>query len=891
MIKKILLIIPLLVQQAFPDTINVPGDYINIQDAINSSEDGDSIFVDPGVYFENINFNGKAIVLSSNYILDNDSLLIGSTIIDAQGEGSVVTFKNGEDGNSILQGFTLQNGNGNDEDPDSNGSFYTYGGGIYCENTAPDIKDCIIQNNTANEGGGAGIFCYGSSPTFTGCTIADNETDDVGGGLYARDGSNPSFYHCTFFDNVAEFGGGCYLKSSSVPIMEHVTFTQNTANNSGGGIGLKDDANIEASHLFVTENIAEGLGGGLYINNADPTLSFILVSDNIASSGAGIYLRNNSEIDLTNLTMANNNAGLYGNGIYMRDNSTINLLNSIVWGNGSSQIYFRSEGSEVELNVNYSILQDNQDGVETNDNGDLNWLEGNIDSEPYFCSSSSGNYFVRENSPCLSGGMDGNLVGCFPAGCGPVNLGPVWYVDSNGDNTSDGSLETPFETIEKAVTVSSDGDTIRLYPGVYTGSIDFDGKEIVVESRAYELENPDVIFETFFGPGPIGGNCFSMEGEDDENITIRGLSFRGGSDPFGGGLVISNCSPTIEDVIIEDNTSEIGGGIYMSNSNAILKHITVRNNGGNLGGGIYITGGAPIFDNVSIHDNIAYWGGGIYVENANPEIVGSRIRMNEAFIEGAGIYQNGGAGVISWTSFEHNNGYDYGGGIVSYQATIDLNNTTFSKNIAGIGSAMSLHSSVVTINNSILWGNDGLLFHSPTSSGLTSLDISYTDIEGGEDFLASLDNIVFNTFGGLIDVDPQFCEPNNNQFNLRDGSPCRTASDSYSFIGAYDSPCQALEIDHAMVDDYSLVQNYPNPFNPKTRIFYRLDVSGDYSINIFNLRGQLVNNLVSKFGKEGSYSLIWNGTNNYGKKVVSGIYICRLETVNGIFDNKMLLLK
>ena len=43
------------------------------------------------------------------------------------------------------------------------------------------------------------------------------------------------------------------------------------------------------------------------------------------------------------------------------------------------------------------------------------------------------------------------LIGCFGAGCGPVNLGPVWYVDSNGDNTNDGSLEAPFETIARAV--------------------------------------------------------------------------------------------------------------------------------------------------------------------------------------------------------------------------------------------------------------------------------------------------------------------------------------------------------------------------------------------------------------------------------------------------------
>ena len=161
--------------------------------------------------------------------------------------------------------------------------------------------------------------------------------------------------------------------------MENVLFTQNTANNSGGGIGLKDNANLIGINLMVSGNIAEGLGGGIYINNADPNISFALITDNIASSGAGAYIRNNSEIELTNVTIANNNAGLYGGGIYLRDNSTVTLLNSILWSSSPSQVHFRSEGEEVELSISYSIIENNQDGIEINDNGSLNWLEGNLD--------------------------------------------------------------------------------------------------------------------------------------------------------------------------------------------------------------------------------------------------------------------------------------------------------------------------------------------------------------------------------------------------------------------------------------------------------------------------------------------------------------------------------
>ena len=128
MIKNITVLTLLIFNISLSSTYFVPGDFGSIQEAIDESANGDSIFVDPGIYFENINFNGKSIILSSRYILDSDSLLIGTTIIDAGSDGSVVSFNSEENSSSILQGFTLQNGNGNNEDPDGNGSFYTYGG-------------------------------------------------------------------------------------------------------------------------------------------------------------------------------------------------------------------------------------------------------------------------------------------------------------------------------------------------------------------------------------------------------------------------------------------------------------------------------------------------------------------------------------------------------------------------------------------------------------------------------------------------------------------------------------------------------------------------------------------------------------------------------------------
>ena len=875
------------------DTIYVPEDQPTIQEAINISTDGDSILVSPGFYPESIDFDGKAILISSLYLLEDDSLLVGATIIDAQENGSVVTFSSGETSQSIIQGFTIQNGTGNDEDPDDNGSYYTYGGGIYCQGSDPVIRDCIIQDNTANEGGGGGIFCYNASPKFYGCSINGNETDDVGGGLYSRVDSSPEFYDCTFFENTAEFGAGCYLRNESSPIMENVVFNQNTANNSGGGITLKDDADLQAEQVFIFNNEADGLGGGLYVNNADPQFSFSLIADNVSSSGAGAYIRNNSTVDFTNLTMANNSAGLYGNGMYMRDNSDVSLLNTVVWGNGTPQIYFRSEGTEVELGVLYSIIENGEDGIETNDNGELNWGAGNLEEEPYFCNSSAGNYYVRENSSCIDGGAAGALIGCFGAGCGPVNVGPVWYVDSNGNNANDGSLDAPFETISRAVLSAVNGDTIRLNPGVYTEMLDFDSKTVVLESRAFSENDPNMILETYFAPGQIGGSCLLLDQTSNNNATIRGISFRGGSHPYGGGIAIINSTPTLEHIIVEENTAEIGGGIYISGSDPVLKNITVRNNGGNLGGGIYVTEGSPLFEGVVVENNIAYWGGGFYFENAEPTLRHSAVKYNEAFIEGAGLYQNGGISTIEWTAFEKNNGYDYGGGIVAYQASIDLDQTTFSGNTSGVGSAMAFYSSVVTVKNSIIWDNDGPILYVPESSGITYLDIGYSDITGGEDLLADHPNLIFTTEGGIINQDPEFCFPEDFIYNLQETSICQTASDSSGVIGAYSSVCGALAIEQPEVESnsFALLCNYPNPFNPTTNIKYTLTDHGYYTLSIYDVNGGLVKNLRSGHGSPGEYTVLWDSTNDNGQKVATGLYFYHLSTKSNILKNKMTLVK
>jgi hypothetical protein len=313
-----------------------------------------------------------------------------------------------------------------------------------------------------------------------------------------------------------------------------------------------------------------------------------------------------------------------------------------------------------------------------------------------------------------------------------------------------------------------------------------------------------------------------------------------------------------------------------------------------MGGGIYITDGAPTFDKMLIQGNISYWGAGIYSENAGPTILNSQIRNNEAFIEGGGLYQLGGVGQIEWTSFEQNLGYDFGAGIVAHEATINLNQTTFEGNASGAGSVIVCHGGVVGFINSILWGNIGDQFYSSETSGLTLLEISYSVLEGGENILGNFPNFTFTIGSGIMDEDPQFCDPNVFNYGLNENSICRTASDNGEVIGAFDSACSGtVSIQKDILPlQFGLNQNYPNPFNPVTKIHYILENDGFYTLNIFNINGQLINTLKSEKGQKGKeYSVIWDAKNLFGHKVPSGLYLYQLETAGGSLSKKMLLIK
>jgi len=89
----------------------------------------------------------------------------------------------------------------------------------------------------------------------------------------------------------------------------------------------------------------------------------------------------------------------------------------------------------------------------------------------------------------------------------------------------------------------------------------------------------------------------------------------------------------------------------------------------------------------------------------------------------------------------------------------------------------------------------------------------------------------------------------------------------------------------------SLAQNFPNPFNPSTTISFELKRPSPASLSIYNMKGQLVRNLVNTDLNAGKHSFVWNGTNDNGQAVASGLYLYRLHADGYRAERKMLLMK
>ncbi|MGA1865128.1 MAG: right-handed parallel beta-helix repeat-containing protein, partial [bacterium] len=327
-----------------------------IQSAIDNAEDGEVIVLPEGIYYETINFMGKAITLQSTN--PNNPEVIASTIIDGYESGSVVTFDKYEGAASALNGITIQNGKawGGRE----------YGGGIYCFRSSPTITNCIISGNFAVNKNSA--FGYG-----------------IGGGIYCGLYSSPTINHCRITGNCATDTGGIYCDYSSSATITNCLVSDNYASKSGGGGTLLSSA-VSVKNCIIRNNISED-GGGLYCRNS-PHITNCLIYGNHASASGGIHIKSNSTPLIMNCTITGNSSATEGGGMYFPYPAPYPVFtNCIIWGNFPDEI-------NGNIAITYSDIRGGFEG------------EGNISADPMFADPLSGCYALQPDSPCIDKGTD-----------------------------------------------------------------------------------------------------------------------------------------------------------------------------------------------------------------------------------------------------------------------------------------------------------------------------------------------------------------------------------------------------------------------------------------------------------------------------------------------------
>jgi hypothetical protein len=228
-------------------------------------------------------------------------------------------------------------------------------------------------------------------------------------------------------------------------------------------------------------------------------------------------------------------------------------------------------------------------------------------------------------------------------------------------------------TIQGAIDLAGDGDRVLIAPGTYEERIDFSGKNITIEST-------DGASATVIDGGGAVGFVVTLNSGETRDAVLRGLTITGGfGEPGsngagpGGGILIENASPLIEDCIVTGNA-----GIF--------------------GGGIAITGGSTLVKGTLLTGNQALQGAGISIEDGTLTVESSEFTDNYATNNGGAIAGQWQAAVnVTDSGFAGNASGQLGGAVYTAHATVDFARLTFTEN--GEGELM---------NDGVSWSLDTL---------------------------------------------------------------------------------------------------------------------------------------------------------------------------------------
>ncbi len=708
-------------------------------------------------------FEGSEEGLEERNWLENPTILSCDLNDSGDFEGNCfhVVTGSGTDETAVLDGFVVTAGQAIAEiDPLENNP-YDRGGGLHNTAGSPTISNVIFKNNRGIRGGA----------------------------VYNGQGSAPILKNVHFIENSAEWGGAMLNRAGSSPTLVNVLFSQNEAENTAGAMYNLENSSPLIINAAFDRNHAETWGGAiLNFTDSNPTIVNATFSRNTSFTMGGAMLNNHGSAPI--------------------------IINSVFWDNkgwtGANEIHNTSTAG-VPL-ISYSLIDRGIDGPGIT--GEVNDLGGNISSDPWLVDPDNGNVRLTGGSPAIGAGtmqpfladglaesIETDLDGDPRFTDDSVSMGAyewswkggsVVFVDQNAIGANDGvDWSSAFTDLQSALRTSEAVgpeviSEVWTAAGTYLPTRDpfdressfhlvngvavyggFGGSESSIDERNWS-DNETILSGNIDSSDDTDWNSFSVvvASGTDETAVLDGFTITGGNADMSGdylfgptrsgaGIFNINGSPTLANLIVQNNIADYGGGGMMNydGSSPKLTNIIFRNNSGNRAGGLKNReNSSPILNGILFENNTANFGAGMSnAVNSNAVVINTVFLNNTAVNTGAGGVDN-----------------------IQNSSPLFINCTFFGNLTNGTGGGLRNdgEGSIPELINVIFWGNESTFhgslsqIHNMESAGLPVLHHSL--VQGGVDGPGVTGGVHDN--GGNIDSDPLFVDPAEGDLRLNQES-------------------------------------------------------------------------------------------------------------------------
>jgi|GEM_PF-6637115 len=725
-----------------------------------------------------------------------------------------------------------------------NDGYYSLGTGILISNSSPTITDCLIQNQGSDMSSQpCGIRITGNSkPTFFNCTIRDNKAT-YGAGLRINAGSEefpaPSFYNCSFVGNESTGNGGAVYMNYTTPL--DTTRAQPYFN---GCVFRDNTATTNGSALYLGYCHAPFFTQCTFLNNRPET-----------ASGSPIY-GISSGGQFVNCTFKGN-AGESYTAVLDLYNGTdgkarVKVNNCIFAYNDIEAI--RRGGSYFD--VNYSCFYSN----EPVDSAWLDFGTGNFQANPAFCDRQNNDLHLYSFSPCAPTVSGFDLIGAYGVDCTP-QLDSLLHCNNPHSN-----LCPPHSCPgNPTLYVCPEGTWDKLVV-----HIDLADSDMTRDIAAEELEliPPFTPCVKFFCNESIHADSAATSGNGWKTTITYGM--------------ISGCGADSLHVTLDGN---VIGTIRVA-----FKSLDYTGPGGFPDGVVNLADLTPFGSTYS-----KCKGQTGYNECFNFAQVPGDTCVNLPDFAFFGSHYQHRAPCYGTTARTTSKAIS--GAVLELPAQLEIIDKERYLNVDVIlKNAQELVSVCLALDGEKVgleflgWeeneAQQGTIMAAPvTRDGSNIMFISFIAEEG-----IRADSVCLGTVRYRVKSEDASLTNNRVPFeemSLLAFGDAMTSDGAIKGIGS-----AGIEIEGEVAKYFDYLKNcYPNPFNPITTVEYSISRDSHVNLSIYNANGQLVRVLVNGKQKKNVYSISWDGKDNGGRAVASGIYFCRLKSDFFEKSQKLILLR